>query len=33
MSLTNTNNYDDFIIEIDNYYFRILNKQILFDRF
>jgi len=34
MSLTNTNtnNYDDFIIEIDNYYFRILNKQTLFRR-
>ena len=34
MSLTNTNtnNYDDFIIEIDNFYFRILNKQTLFGR-
>jgi len=31
MSLTNTNtnNYDDFIIEIDNYYFRILNQDML----
>ena len=26
------NNYDDFIIKIDDFYFRILNKQTLFRR-
>lgn len=30
MSLTN--NYDDFIIEIDDFYFRILNKDMLKER-